>query len=193
MRKTATVLTALGIVEMLAAAVPAPAQTLLAPADAAQTANPCVVADLWLRQVANDQNLDGDHTTYYVSVYWKLGPQAEEHHIVGPRPIGEWRVVNNKSVGPSIADRLIQARFSGDIRYVIRITHGDGNARLPDNPAVEFALDAGNHVIALVPEAMQCSATPDRQPGISLTGPAHTWLWITVEEAGLSQPQIATC
>jgi len=193
MRKTATVLTALGTVAVLAAVAPAQAQTLLAAAGPAQTQNRRVVADLWLRQISNDQNLDGDHTTYYVAVYRKLGPQGEEHRIVGPRPVGEWHLVNNQGVGPNIADRLIQARFGGDMRYVIRITHGDGNATLPDNPAVEFALDAGNHVIAIVPEAMHCSGTPDRQPGISLKAPAHTWLWITVETSGLSQPQIGTC
>ena len=193
MRKTATVLTALGIVAVFVAAAPAQAQNLLAAAGSAQTRNGRVVTDLWLRQISNDQNLDGDHTTYYVSVYWKFGPRGEEHRIVGPRLISEWRLVNNEGVGPNIADRLIRAHFWGDIRYVIRLTHGDGNATLPDNPAVEFALDAGNHVIAIVPEAMRCSGAPDRQPGIYLKAPAHTWLWITVETAGLSQPQIGTC
>ena len=153
MRKTATALAALGIAAVLAPAVPAQAQKLIT-LRAPQAQNRHVVADLWLRQISNDQNLDGDHTTYYVAVYRKLGPQGEEHRIVGPRPVGEWHLVNNQGVGPNIADRLIQARFGGDIRYVIRITHGDGNATLPDNPAVEFALDAGNHVIAIVPESL---------------------------------------
>lgn len=159
----------------------------------AQTPRNRVVADLWLRQISNDQNLDGDHTTYYASVYRKQGPQGEEHLIVGPRPVGEWRTVDGKAVGQTVADRLIQANFRGDARYVIRLTHGDGNALLPENPGIEFALDAGNHVVALVPQAMQCSATPDRQPGISLNPAAHTWLWITVEQPGLPQPEIATC
>ncbi len=193
MRKTAVVLASLGIVAVLAAAAPAQAQNLLAMAAPTQTQKQRVVADLWLRQISNDQNLDGDHTTYYVSIYRKQGPQGEKHLIVGPRPVGEWRVVNGKAVGPSVADRLIQANFRGDARYVIRLTHGDGNTPLPDNPDVEFALDAGNHVIAVVPQAMQCPATPDRQPGIYLKSAAHTWLWITVEQPGLTQPEIATC
>ena len=193
MRKTATVLTTLGIVAMLGAAAPARAVDLLAMATASQTQPRRVVADLWLRQLSNDQNLDGDRTTYYVSVYWKVGAKGEEHLIVGPRPVGEWRVVGDRAVGPNIAQRLIQARFSGDRRYVIRITHGDGRAALPNHPAVEFALDAGNHVIALVPEAMRCAATPERQPGIYLQEPAHTWLWITAEAPGLRQPEISVC
>jgi len=197
MRKTATLaargLVALGIVGALAAAAPAQAQKLLAPVDPAQAQTRHVVADLWLRQISNDQNLDGDHTTYYVTVYRKQGPQGEEHRIVGPRPVGEWRLVNDTGVGPIIADRLVQAHLRGDTRYVIRITHGDGNAPLPDNPAIEFALDAGNHVIAIVPEALQCSGTPDRQPGIDLKTPDHTRLWITVERPGLSEPLTGTC
>jgi hypothetical protein len=192
MNKTATALTALVIAAVLAAA-PAQAQNLLVVAGPMQTQNRGVVADLWLRQISNDQNLDGDHTTYYVTIYRKLGPRGEEHRIVGPRLVGEWRLVKSKGVGPNIADRLVRARFRGDIRYVVRVTHGDGNTALPDNPAVEFALDAGNHVIAIVPEAMQCSGTSERQPGISLKESSHTWLWITVETPGLSQPRIATC
>jgi hypothetical protein len=181
MRKTAAVLAALGIVAVFAAAVPAPAQ------------NRRVTVDLWLRQISNDQNLDGDHTSYYVAIYRKQGPQGEEHRIVGPRLVGEWRVVNNKGVGPNVADRLIRASFFGNTRYVIRITHGDGRDLLPGNPVVEYALDAGNHVIAIGPEPMYCSTTPDRQPGIYLKEPAHTWLWITVEVPGLSQPEKDIC
>lgn len=188
MRKTA-MLAALGVTAMLAAAAPAQAQKLIVlPVPHSNR----VVADLWLRQISNDQNLDGDHTTYYVTIYRKRGPQGEEHRIVGPRLVGEWRVVDGKGVGPDIADRLIQAHFRGDARYVIRITHADGTAPLPDNPAVEYALDAGNHIVAIVPEAMQCSA-PDRQPGINLKTPEHTRLWITVETPGLKTPEIATC
>ena len=192
MRKTAAFLATLGIVATLAAAVPAHAQTLLPMAAAAQTQSPRVVADLWLRQISSDQNLDGDHTTYYVSIYRKQGPQGEKHLIVGPRPVGDWHVVDDKAVGPSIADRMIQANFRGDTRYVIRLTHGDGSAALPGDPEIEFALDAGNHVVAFVPLAMQCTATPDRQPGIYLSA-ARTWLWITVEQPGLTQPAILPC
>ena len=189
MRNTAIILGALGVTAVFAAAAPAQAQHMITiPAPHTNR----VVADLWLRQIANDQNLDGDHTTYYVTVYRKRGPQGEEHRIVGPRLVGEWHVVDGKTAGPEIADRLIQARFKGDARYVIRITHGDGTSPLPGNPAVEYALDAGNHVVAMVPEAMQCSA-PDRQPGIDLKEPSHTRLWITVETPGLKAPETAIC
>ena len=189
MRKTAT-LAALGVVAALAAAAPAQAQKLIV---LPVPHNNRVVADLWLRQIATDQNLDGDHTTYYVSVYRKQGPQGEEHRILGPRLIGEWHLVNDTAVGPNIADRLVQAHFRGDARYVIRITHGNGTAALPGNPSVEYALDAGNHVVAIVPEAMQCSGAPDRQRGIDLKTPDHTRLWITVEEPGLAQPLTGIC
>ena len=192
MRKIAAVLASLGIVASLAAPAPAPAQTRLPMAVAGQTQTPRVVAGLWLRQISSEQNLDGDHTTYYVSIYRKQGPNGEKHLIVGPRPVGDWHVVDGKAVGPSIADRLIQANFRGDTRYVIRLTHGDGSAALPGDPEIEFALDAGNHVVAFVPEATQCAATPDRQPGIYLSA-AHTWLWITVEQPGLTQPEIVPC
>ena len=190
MRKTATVLAALGIAAVLAPAAPAQAQKLIT---IPVPHNNRVVADLWLRQITNDQNLDGDHTTYYVTIYRKQGPQGEEHRIVGPRLVGEWRVADGKGIGPDIADRLIQARFRGDARYVIRLTHGDGTAPLPNDPGIEYALDAGNHIVAMVPEAMQCSDTAERQAGIYLKEPSHTWVWITVETPGLTAPEIATC
>src|SRR5689334_22006445 len=130
MRKTATALAALGMVAMLAAAAPAIAQNLMPVAVSAQTETGArrTVADLWLRQISNDKNLDGDRTTYYLSVYRKQGPQGEEHRIVGPRPVGEWHLSGEWATGPSIADRLIRADFRGDTRYVVRLTHGDGSA-----------------------------------------------------------------
>jgi hypothetical protein len=190
MRNTTMGLAALGIAAALAAASSAQAQRLIT---LPVPHNNRVVADLWLRQISNDQNLDGDHTTYYVTIYRKHGPQGEEHRIVGPRLVGEWRVVDGKGVGPDIADRLIQARFRGDARYVIRITHGDGTVPLPNDLGIEYGLDAGNHIVAIVPEAMQCSDTAERQAGIYLKEPSHTWLWITVESPGLKAPEIATC
>lgn len=193
MRAAAKVLAVLGLLGVLASAIPAAAGDPSKAANWTPGPTPPVVADLWLRRIANDQNLDGDHTTYYVTVYRKQGPQGEEHRVVGPRPVGEWQFVNNKSVGPNISDRLVQAVFKGDTQYIVRITHGDGTTALPNDPDIDFALDAGDHVIAMVPEAMQCAATRDGQPGISLTGPAHTRLWITVERPGLLQPEVATC
>ena len=194
MRKTVMVLAAFGTVVALAGTASVQAQDLLTAATApALASSRRVVADLWLRQISNEQNLDGDRTTYYVAVYRKEGARGEEHLLIGPRPVGELRLVDNKAVSPNIADRLIRASFKGDTRYVVRITHGDGNASLLGRPAAEFGLDAGNHVVAFVPEAMQCPATPERQPGIDLKDPAHTRLWITVEQPGLSAPQIRTC
>jgi hypothetical protein len=190
MRKTTVGLAALAIAAALAAASSAQAQRLIT---LPVPYNNRVVADLWLRQMSNDQNLDGDHTTYWVTIYRKRGPQGEEHRIVGPRPVGEWRVGDGKGVGTDIADRLIQAHFRGDARYVIRITHGDGTVPLPNDPGIEYGLDAGNHIVAIVPEAMQCSDTAERQAGIYLKEPSHTWLWITVESPGLKTPEIATC
>jgi hypothetical protein len=82
MRQTTMGLAALGMTAVFAAAAPARAQHLIT---LPVPHNNRIVADLWLRRISNDQNLDGDRTTYWVTIYRKHGPYGEEHRIVGPR------------------------------------------------------------------------------------------------------------